>query len=77
MNKTVGIVSRVYLRGKPLDNDCKRAQTTRFQYGLNDNRVFCYGLYKDMSDWDILDKCKTCGALVDNAKPPAELGGKA
>lgn len=32
-------------------------------------RVYCYGLYEDMSDWMIQKKCRECGAFVDNAKP--------
>ena len=70
-------INRAVLRGKLLDNDCKRANRTTHEYGMKDNRVFCLGLYAEMSDWEIQEKCQQCGAFVDNAEPLAELGGKA
>lgn len=63
------MISRSTLRGKPLDTDCKKANRTTHEYGLQDNRVFCYGLYKAMSDWEIQQKCRECGAYVCNAEP--------
>lgn len=63
------MISRVRLRGKPLDNDCKQAYRTPHEYGMKDDRVYCYGLYEDMSDWKIRKKCRECGAYVDNATP--------
>lgn len=69
-------VNRAQLRAKSLDVDCKKANTTSHEYGMSDNRVFCYGLYKEMSDWEIAEKCELCGAFVDNAKPLAELKGE-
>ena len=63
------MINRAKLRGKPLDSDCKRANRTTHEYGPEDDRVYCYGLYEDMSDWMILKKCRECGAFVDNAKP--------
>lgn len=62
-------IDRAKLRGKPLDKDCRFARRSDHEYGLQDNRVFCYGLYTDMSDGEIQEKCKVCGAFVDNAKP--------
>lgn len=61
-------VNRSQLRGKPLDDDCKKARTTTNEYGENDNRVFCYGLF-DCMYIDIADKCIKCKAYVDNAEP--------
>lgn len=57
--------SRASLRGKPLDADCKKANTTTHEMGTNDKRVFCYGLYAcgGMSE-DIDRKCLSCGAYV-------------
>ena len=63
------MISREKLRGKPLDSDCMRANKTTHEYGMKDDRVYCYGLYEDMSDWEIRKKCRECGAYVDNAKP--------
>lgn len=62
-------IDRAKLRGKPLDEDCRRANRTTHEYGMHDNRVFCFGLCTDMTDWEIQEKCKVCGAFVDNAKP--------
>lgn len=64
-------MNRSQLRGKRLDEDCKRAYTTRHEYGLRDDRVFCYGLVDKMTD-EYIDKCKECGALVYNAEPLQE-----
>ena len=63
------MINRAKLRGKPLDSDCKQAQRTTHEYGVIDDIVYSYGLYEDMSDWKIREKCKECGAFVDNAKP--------
>lgn len=64
-------VTRAELRGERLDDDCKRAYTSSHEFGKDDNRVFCLGLYDICSDC-ILDKCWSCGAFVDNAKPLTE-----
>lgn len=61
-------VSRAILRGKPLDRDCKSANTTTGEFGNDDKRVFCYG-YTDAMTEEYLTKCKECGAFVYNAKP--------
>lgn len=63
-------IDRAKLRGKPLDEDCKRARQTTHEYGLRDNRVYCYGLYDCSTDWIALEKCRECMAFVDNAEPP-------
>lgn len=64
------MINRARLRGKPLDSDCKRAHRTLYEYGNEDDRVYCYGLYEDMSEWSsIRKKCRECGAYVDNATP--------
>jgi hypothetical protein len=60
--------SRRQLRGKKLDDDCKKANTTTNEYGQYDNRQFCYGLI-DRSTESHLEKCKECRAFVDNANP--------
>lgn len=64
-------VTRAELRGKRLDDDCKKAYTSNHEFGENDNRVFCLGLYDIETDY-ILDKCWPCRAFVDNAKPLPE-----
>lgn len=63
------MISRAQLRGKPLDDDCRIARQSSHEYGMNDNRVFCYGLMDRMTD-EYLQKCRECGAFVDNAEPP-------
>lgn len=62
------MTTRAELRGKPLDSDCHRANKSLHESGFNDDRVFCYGLYKDMAD-EIKNKCKECKAFVGNAEP--------
>lgn len=62
------IITRATLRGKPLDDDCKIAKISKHEYGLNDDRCYCYGLV-DCSTDDTLEKCRTCGAYCMNAKP--------
>lgn len=63
------MVNRAQLRGKPLDKDCKRANTITNEYGTQDDRVFCYGLYEEPTDWLIKKKCLECKAFVNNAEP--------
>ncbi|MEG1562187.1 MAG: hypothetical protein RR365_00840 [Bacteroides sp.] len=62
---------RSAMRGKPLDSDCKKAHTSTHEYGLDDTRVFCYGLIDLMND-EALPKCRECGAFAFNAKPMEE-----
>ena len=65
------MISRAKLRGKKLDEDCKRAYTTTNEYGSDDDRVFCYGLV-DCSTDDLIEKCRNCKALAYNATPMEE-----
>ena len=67
-------ITRAQLRGKPLDEDCKKANRTTHEYGIDDNRVFCYGLLEDMSYWAKQEKCENCKAYVYNAEPPEREG---
>lgn len=69
-------VSRSKLRGKPLEPYCKKAYTTTHEFGIEDNRVYCYGLYQCNiieTSYDIAECCKQCKALVDNATPLKEV----
>lgn len=65
-------VTRAKLRGEPLEPYCKIAHTTTHEFGKEDNRVYCYGLYQNningLGDW-IADCCRKCKAYVDNATP--------
>lgn len=61
-------IDRAILRGKPLDKDCKKANISKHEYGMSDDRHFCYGLIDCMNE-EYLPKCIECGAFVDNAKP--------
>ena len=66
-------VSRAQLRGKRLDIDCKNCYTTTNEYGEDDKRVFCYGLYDVENEGIVIfKKCRECGAYVENAKPLKE-----
>lgn len=62
------MISRAKLRGSKLDENCKQANTTTKEYGLDDNRVFCYGLY-DCRKQELVEKCLSCKALVFYAEP--------
>lgn len=64
-------IHRAQLRGKELDEDCRRAHTTRHEYGPEDNRVFCYGLERQPGSCE--EKCGTCAAFVWNAEPPEDF----
>ncbi|MDQ0204097.1 hypothetical protein [Pectinatus haikarae] len=61
-------ISRAVMRGKSLDADCKRAKISRYEYGPNDNRCFCYGLIDLRTDC-LIDKCIQCSAYACNATP--------
>lgn len=69
------MISRAKLRGKVLDKDCKTAHTTSHEYGLEDDRVFCYGLV-DLSTDEPLEKCKVCNAFIDNLEPYTQTNGE-
>lgn len=62
------MISRAKIRGEKLDEDCKRAYTTSHEYGPDDDRVFCYGLF-DYSNDEFIEKCKNCKAHVYNSTP--------
>ena len=70
------MINRAKIRGKKLDEDCKRAYTTTNEYGSDDDRVFCYGLI-DYSTDDLIEKCRNCKALTYNSTPPEERKWKA
>ena len=38
------VISRAEMRGRQLDDDCKNAKISKNEYGIDDNRCFCYGL---------------------------------
>lgn len=69
------MISRAKLRGKVLDKDCKTAHTTSHEYGLEDDRAFCYGLV-DLSNDELLEKCKICKAYIDNSEPYTQTNGE-
>ena len=62
------MISRAKIRGKKLDEDCKRTCTSSHEYGPDDDRVFCYGL-EDLSTDEPFEKCKMCNAFIDNITP--------
>ena len=64
------MITRVKLIGHPLYQECKRALTTTNEYGASDNRIFCYGLYKEQSVTEIRDECINYKAFVHNEEPP-------
>ena len=61
-------ISRAKMRGKKLDDDCKKAKISKYESGQHDPRNFCYGL-TDCSTEFYLEKCIECGAFATNAKP--------
>lgn len=64
-------ISRAKLRGKPLEPYCKKANTT-----LEDNKIYCYGLYQNNisgTSEDIAECCKKCKAFIDNITPLKEV----
>lgn len=65
------LVSRAKLRGCTLNEKCKKAQISKFEYGEDDNRCFCYGL-TDCENDEYLDERKVCKAFAYNAEPLEE-----
>ena len=61
-------ISRAKLRGKPLDPDCKKANTTTNEYGLEDKRVYCFGIWEAMTE-EPIEMCNICGAFFRNSTP--------
>ena len=62
------MINRAIVRGKRLDKDCMRANTSSHEYGADDDRIFCFGLY-DKSSEELLEKCENCKALAGNSEP--------
>lgn len=63
-------VSRATLRGKPLDDDCRKyGRPDAYQYGADDRRCFCTGIWDRMHE-DFEPKCRDCSAWNGNAEPP-------
>ena len=69
------MINRKKLRGKKLDKDCKKAHTSSYEYGPDDDRVFCYGLV-DISTDEPIEKCKMCNAFIENETPLEKIGEK-
>jgi len=65
------MTGRSAMRGKKLDDDCRKAHTSTHEYGPEDTRVFCYGLIDLMND-ETIPKCRECGAFAYNAQPPGK-----
>lgn len=76
LSTIIKAVNRAMLRGKRLDDDCRRAIISKYEYGPSDNRCFCYGLYENYSVYEIKNKCIKCGAYFMNAKPPKKERSK-
>ena len=64
-------ITRAQMRGKPLDPLCKKAYTTTNEYGLDDKRVFCCGIWDSMPS-EPIEMCRACKAFVRNEEPPKE-----
>ena len=65
-------VSRSAIRGKPLDDDCRKyGRPDSGQFGENDKRCFCTGIWDLMRD-EYKPKCYECNAFNMNAEPPKE-----
>ena len=61
-------INRAKVRGEKLDEDCRKARITRYEYGQYDPRVYCYGLLDPMND-EHLEKCSKCRAFINNSVP--------
>lgn len=62
---------RAALRGKPLDENCCIAKISTHEYGIGDDRKYCYGICDEFPD-ELAEKCKICGAYCMNATPLEE-----
>lgn len=62
-------INRAQLRGEPLDEDCKKANIVKHEYGPKDNRIFCYGVCDGYDDFEVAEKCCKCKAYAYNAEP--------
>ena len=66
-------VTRAEIRGKPLDDDCKRYGYSKSgQFGPDDKRCFCSGIWNRMTD-EFERKCFECNAWDSNAQPEREV----
>ena len=65
---------RAQLRGSRLDPDCHRAWITRHEFGPDDERCYCLGLFDE--DHVQLEKCYACGAFALHATLPKEDNAK-
>ena len=55
-------ITRATLRGKPLDEDCKKyGRSNSGQFGVWDKRCFCTGIWNKMYE-DFEQKCYMCSA---------------
>lgn len=59
--------NRSQLRGKELDEDCHGAVTSTNEFGINDNKIFCFGI-NDSSTESLIEKCINCRAHVSNVE---------
>lgn len=66
------MINRKKLRGKELDKDCKKAHT---EHDLRHDKMFCLGLV-DLSNDELLEKCKICKAYIDNSEPYTQTNGE-
>lgn len=52
-----------------------KANTTTHEFGKEDNKVYCYGLYQNnisgFGEW-IADCCRKCKAFVENVEDKSE-----
>lgn len=62
-------INRAQLKGSPLEEDCKKfAYSDPHQFGPEDKRCFCSGIWDRMRD-EYCKKCVTCAAWNGNAIP--------
>ena len=71
MSRKLKTINRAKIRGKRLNPECYKAKISKFEWGSDDNRCFCYGLF-DAWGCDLWEECKKCKAHVDNALPLSE-----
>lgn len=61
--------TRAKLRGSMLMPDCVRARISKHEFGPDDERCFCLGLFREGYN---IDECYACAAFVNNATPPTK-----
>jgi hypothetical protein len=62
---------RAKTRSEKLMPYCYWAKATTHEYGMNDNRYFCYGIADSRTD-ALIHECEKCKAYVNNALPMVE-----